>query len=361
MTRSSFTAVLLGGALAGACSKPNPLFLDTWDVVTDSGSNSETSLTASSLEPTTVDPTLTATSEPPTTTTTSTVTGSSEVTTSDPTPGTTETTGDSFICDNVDMNGCCEVVVDVEADTFFSNAEDGVGVGCPVTDPPPGYEMLACEHISFGRVKAAPVFKDVGNIVAAVKNVNMMVLRFPTKDGQLVSDAGPVPSEQIKAIHLAVTGEVEWDKYSDLEFAVHGLGADLNWDEGDNLENAAACLDGKASFACRECGPQLMTCSGAWANGPQPIPQNAAPIGTVEMLPDPDPMKPTAVLPLDLSGFGPATGWIPKIVSGLALVPSSSTYVEPAPADLVLFPGALLHARESEEAAPQLRLKVCKP
>ncbi|MCY1058019.1 hypothetical protein [Nannocystis sp. SCPEA4] len=359
MTRSSFTAILLGGVLAGACSKPNPLFLDTWDVVTDSGSNAQTTLTASSLEPTTVDPTLTATSDPPTTTT-GTATSSSDATTTEPTPGTTtETTGEPFVCDGVGVNmeGCCEVVIDVEADTFFSNAEDGVGVGCPVTDPPPGYPMLACEHISFGRAKAAPVFKDVGNIVAAVKGVNMMVLRFPTKDGQLLSDEGPVPSEQIEAIHLVVTGEVEWDKYSDLKFAVHGLGADLTWEEGDNLEDAAACLDGKASFACRECPSELMAeCPGPWDGGPQPIPDNAAPIGTVEAS---QLEMTTGIQPLDLSGFGDPAGWIPKIVSGLALVPSSSTYVDMDPAELVLFPGAKLYARESNKI-PQLKLKVCK-
>lgn len=360
MTRSSFTAILLGGVLAGACSKPNPLFLDTWDVVTDSGSNAQTTLTAGSLEPTTVDPTLTATSDPPTTTT-STATSSSDATTTEPTPGTTtETTGDVFVCDGVgvDMDDCCTLTVEIEADTFFSDAIDGVAVGCALAgEPPPGYPMLACEHVSFGRAATVPLFNDNGQIGGAVTGVSMMVLRFRTKDGLLLSNAGPVPSEQITEIRAGVAAETEWGKLNALQFAVHGFDGGLTWVEGDNLVGAAACLDDKASFACRDCGEEVTKCDAPWGNPSKPVPDGVAPIGTVDAVLD---AEMPGMLSLDMTPFGSPAEWIPKIVGGLVLLPRSSTYDGVPYEALVPYPGLKVHAREADVPDPLLKLKVCK-
>lgn len=361
MNRKSFTAILLGGALAGGCSKPNPLFLDTWDVITDSGSVSQTS--AVTLETTTIEPPTT--SDPPVTTTSSstspsTITSSSDITTTtsttEPNP-TTETTGEGFVCDGLDddMDGCCELTVEVEADTFFSDAVDGVGMdGCPIA-PLQDNPTLACRHISFGAVLEMAVFKDTGDIEAAVIGANMMALRFPTKDGQLVSkENGPIPTGAITSVKLEVVANYNHDHYADLRFTLLGLGVD-GWVEGA-VKAPTSCVDGLASFACLACGQT----AGGPCDPPWPMKESITPelqkLGVVVADPDQD----SGLAPIDLNSLDlPPTDWVPMIAGGLVMEPLSSTFKGQSYDSLMPLPGITIGTHEGTTPA-HLLVSVCK-
>ncbi|MFY0531836.1 hypothetical protein [Nannocystis pusilla] len=96
---------------------------------TDSGGTTETTTstgmttTTSSVSDSETDPT---TESPTSTSTTTSTTGPG--TTEAPTSTSTTTGGDPFLCE-VDREGCCEVELEVEADTFFGDAFDGVVPG----------------------------------------------------------------------------------------------------------------------------------------------------------------------------------------------------------------------------------------
>ncbi|MDC0720789.1 hypothetical protein [Nannocystis bainbridge] len=358
MTRSSFTAILLGGALAGGCSKPNPLFLDTWDPVTDSSSQSMTSVGPS--EPTTLDPPVTVTGDPPTTTSTTddiTSTVSSDPsTTTGPNP-TTETTGEPFLCpgDQLDMEGCCFVDVPVAADTFFSDANDGVGTGCTLSDLPVEYSMLECKHVSFGRAPTVSLFKDNGNIGPAYTGTSVMALRFPLQDGRLVSKNGPIESEQIESIHLEMWAQYQKNVHSDLKFAVHVLDASLEWDEGDG-DGATGCANGLASFHCFECGAQVGNgCAMDWGGDPQPVQAASQPLGIVDFVGDGN----SGIEPIDLKPLGEPKDWVPQLAGGFVLVPHSSKYMGTSYDEWMPFPGVTVEAREGLGDDPKLRARVC--
>ncbi|WAS96103.1 hypothetical protein [Nannocystis punicea] len=358
MTRSSFTAILLGGALAGGCSKPNPLFLDTWDVVTDSGgSQSQTSV--GTIEPTTVSPPTTTSTDPPLTTTSSTsLTSSSDVTTTTTEPNpTTETTGDPFVCDELDMNGCCEVVVAAEADAFFSDAVDGAsGVGCPPAEPPLENKDLECKHISFGSSPAVRVFKDNGEIQAADKGISMMAMRFPTKDGQLLSQDGPVPTDLIDSVQLELAATYNQIFYSDLKFTIYALGAS-GWMEGD-AGQPVSCIKGLASFACLACGDVVgQGCDATW------VPMQESTIldvlqtlGVVDAVAGGN----SGLAPIELGSLNSPTEWVPMIAEGgMVMAPHSSKFMGTAYPELMPSPGVKIGTHEAG-TPPLLRVRVCK-
>ncbi|MCY0987292.1 hypothetical protein OV203_09170 [Nannocystis sp. ILAH1] len=361
MNRKSFTAILLGGALAGGCSKPNPLFLDTWDVITDSGSVSQTS--AVTLETTTIEP-PTTTSDPPVTTTSSstspsTITSSSDHTTTSttgPNP-TTETTGEGFVCDGLDddMDGCCEVEVIVEADTFLSDALNFVVPGCPVA---PGPMDLDCQFLSFGAAKSGHLLKDDGSVDAAVLGVSMMLLRFPTKDGQLVSTEGPIVTETIKAIRLEVLAKYDDILYGEqMKFDLHTLDAGLEWVEGGG-DAATECVDGLPSFACRQCGATYdADCTAWWGGEPgKSIPEVLQPLGVVDAV-----AINSGLEPIDLAPLGTPKDWVPAIVGGsLVVVPRSAVYKGTKYDELFPAPGIEFHTLDGG-APPKLVARVCEP
>ncbi|WP_434418677.1 hypothetical protein [Nannocystis pusilla] len=358
MNRKSFTAILLGGALAGGCSKPNPLFLDTWDVITDSGSVSQTS--AVTLETTTIEPPTT--SDPPVTTTstatsTSTITSSSDnTTTTGPNP-TTETTGEGFVCDGVgvDMEGCCEVKVLVAADTFLSDATDGVNGECMVTQPP---KLIDCVSLSFGELKGGFLSKDDGT-VSAVEGITVMALQFPTEDGQLVSEAnGPIPTGSIASLRLEVQAEYNQALYGDqMQFSFHALDAGLGWTEGGS---ASECADGFPSFTCRQCGAMVGDDCVAWWHDEEmkPVVEVLQPLAVVDTVGEAGVLK-----SIDLAPLGSPADWVPKIVGGsLVVAPRSATFngMDYKEKELFPAPGIAFHTRESD-TPPRLVARVCKP
>lgn len=360
MNRKSFTAILVGGALAGGCSKPNPLFLDTWDVITDGGSVSQTS--AVTLETTTIEP-PTTTSDPPVTTTSSstspgTITSSSDntTTTTEPNP-TTETTGEGFVCDGigVDMDGCCEVKIQVEADTFLSNADDFVVPGCPTA---PGPMDLDCQFLSFGNVKAGYLLHDDGSVDAAVLGVSVMLLRFPTKDGQLMSSHGPIATDTVESVRLEVLAEYDDELYGEqMQFALHTLDAGYAWAEGD-IDGATPCVDGLPSFACQQCGPTYdAECTSKWIDDPEKSFLDVLQLlGVVDAVATNGGLK-----PIDLAPLGAPKDWMPALVGGsLVVVPQSAVYKGVPNAELFPAPGIKIHALEGS-SPPKLVARVCEP
>lgn len=355
MTQRSLT-VVLAGALLAACSKPNPLFLDTWDGVSDSGSNSETAtnptltdppVTTTSTPTTTTPTTVTSTTETPPTTSTST-TSTSGVTTEDPeTVGTTE---DVLPCEP-DMEGCCEVEIGAAADNFFTNAHADVGnSGCPlVPNPEPDQEMLPCEFWSFGKAPKLQLFNDYEVVwISLTKGASALALRFPTKNGELVAAGQQIPWALVKSMVLELTVEIDWAVFSDLDFQLLGLPADQTWTEGDDQPEMVPCVDNNSSYRCRACGPTILgECAGPW-DGADPL------------------MALHAVVP-GVQGAGPdkleieiaETSWLANFTGGLVVLPNSSKI------DGQAFPqvpsGALfVHARESG-SPPTLRARVCMP
>ncbi|MBZ5710594.1 hypothetical protein [Nannocystis pusilla] len=321
------------------------------DSSTDAGSaTATTTTTTDATGPTTTSESTTDAGSTTTTTTTSTPTTStsSSAATDDSTSETGTTTGGPFFC-AVEPDGCCVVTIEVEADTFFSDAVDGIGGGCPVVQNP--NEPLACEHWSFGKASQAPLFKDDGQVDSAVKGTSVMALRFPMQDGALLSEDGPIPNEVIAASSLELAAEIEWDKISDLKFSIHAFDPDQSWQEGDGLA-ATPCVDGLASWACAECGPMIQQCVTPWANMP--------PMTALGVVSAPDGGDPGA-LALDLAELGAPSSWVPALTSGLVLAPSSSTYEGQVLNEQVPFGPLVVEARESQSAPPRLRLTLCQP
>ncbi|PCC75307.1 hypothetical protein SAMN02745121_03970 [Nannocystis exedens] len=317
----------------------------------DSGGATET--TTSTTAMTTTSSTVGSESEATTASPTSTSTSTTEPgTTEAPTSTSTTTTGDPFFCP-VDMDGCCEVAIEVEADTFFSDAIGGIVEGCPLVDfAPPEFTALRCEHFSFGAIAELQVFNDDGGISAPVVGRSVMALKFPSADGTLLLAGEPVPNEWIQAAHLELSAEVDWTLFDDLRFSVHGLGADAIWQESQD-EAATGCVDGLASFACLGCGKTVGgECESPWTEPPGTSP----PLAIVDGLPDQD----AGLLPIDLAPLGAASEWVPEIAGGVVVVPSSSTFMDQAFVEHVPYPGLRLHARESG-TAPRLRLRLCQP
>ncbi|MDC0668168.1 hypothetical protein [Nannocystis radixulma] len=341
--RLAFACSFVLVALSACPSEPSG------DSSSDAGSaTAATTTTTDATGPTTTSESTTDAGSTTTTTTSTPTTSTSSTTTDDSTSETGATTGEPFLC-AVEPDGCCVITIEVEADTFFSDAVDGIGGGCPVVQGP--NEQLDCEHWSFGKAQAAPLFKDNGMFDSAVAGTSLMALRFPMQDGALLSEDGPIPSEVIVASRLELAAQIDWDKISDLQFAVHALDPDESWQEGDALD-ATPCIDGLSSWACAECGPSPEQCDTPWASMP--------PMTSLGVVAAPDSGGP-GVLALDLAALGEPSSWVPAITSGLVLAPSSSTYEGMANEEWVPFGPIVVEARESQSLTPRLHLTLCQP
>jgi hypothetical protein len=245
------------------------------------------------------------------------------------------------------MEGCCEVTIAVEADTFFSDAVDAANAGCPMGQP---QDQLGCEHLSFGRAPVASLFKDNGEFDSAIVGMSMLALRFPSADGALLFDGEPIPNEVILGASLELGADVNQDLFAALSFAIHGF--DAAWTEGDG-QAAEPCVDGLASFACRECGPMV---AGACAIDWQDPPGTSNLLGIVEGVQDGN----NSLGPIDLAPLGAPSEWVPEIAAGLLVVPNSSTFQGMQFPDHMPYPGVQVQTRESN-AAPKLRVRLCQP
>ncbi|WAS99310.1 hypothetical protein [Nannocystis punicea] len=319
---------------------------------TDSDGSTQTGTSPTSTTTTTTDSESDATTVSPTTTSTTTST-SETATTVEPTSTSTSTSttgGEAFFCDEVDMDGCCEVTIAVEADTFFSDAVDAVNSGCPMDEL---QGELECQHLSFGGVPEALLFKDDGAIESAIVGTSVLALRFPSADGALLFDGEPIPNELIQAAHLDLSAQVDHNTFAELRFAVHALDADAAWVEGEGGA-AVPCVDGLASHGCRECGPMAGdACASPWSVPPG----TSNLLGIVESVEDVG----NLLEPLDLAPLGAASEWVPEIAAGLVIVPSSSTFKGTSYPEHMPYPGVQVQTRESGSDAPTLRLRLCLP
>ncbi|MFY0531835.1 hypothetical protein [Nannocystis pusilla] len=177
---------------------------------------------------------------------------------------------------------------------------------------------MECRHFSFGATPQLQVFKDDGSVSASVVGQSMMALRFPSADGALLLAGQPIPNEVIQAAHLLLSVEIDWTLFEDLRLAVHGIDADATWLEGQ--EEATGCVDGLASFACRECGA---TAGGACASEWPEAPGMSPPLGVVDGLADGG----QGLMPIDLAPLGAASEWVPAIAGGLVVAPSSAKFM----------------------------------
>ncbi|MCY1005760.1 hypothetical protein OV079_09315 [Nannocystis pusilla] len=340
------TLVLMGSSACGGDPGDSSGSTDsggTTETTTSTGMTTTSSATESESDATTAAPTSTSTN------TSTTGPGTTEA----PTSTSTTTTGDPFLCE-VDMEGCCDVDLEVEADTFFADVVDGVSLeGCPLLDfPPPDFADLKCRHFSFGAAPELRLIRDDGSVSAPWVGQSVMVLRFPSADGALLLDGEPIPHEVIQAAHLELSAEVDWTLFAGLRFAVHGLDADATWLEGQG-DGATGCVDDLASFACLACGAEVdAACATEW---PEP-PGMSPPLGLVEGLKGEDP----GLQPIDLAPLGAASDWVPAIAGGLVIAPDASKFMGQAFEELVPAPGLLVRTRESF-APPRLRLRLCQP
>lgn len=347
MHRAS-TTLLLAGALSSACSKPNPLFLDTAGGVSEGGSQADTEGSSGGVD--TATPTTTTTGEPTTGAVATGTVSSEPMTSSGPTSGTTG--GQDFFCQVDPMTQCCDVMVPVEADNFFSDAVDGAGQpGCPFApNPPPGFEMLACGDWSFGTVKELRIFNDfdgMGNL-DPIKHHSFMALRFPMKGGELVLDGDPVPWAVVSTIKLQMPASVRWDLYDGFLFGFNGLPADQAWGEGDpQFTVPVPCKDGNSSYYCLECAAMPGACATDWT-GLDPIQVYKGDLFAAE---GDD---------LGLLEFViPEPAWIVDSPGGLVLVPDGAAI---GMSNLPFVPSGAIVAKARESGSPaRLKLTLCQP
>lgn len=241
MHRASFT-VLLAGALA-ACTKPNPLFLDTAGGVSEGGSQVDTGVSSAGSE-TSATPT-TGTSEPPPPTTTEVVTGSgSEPVTSSGSESTTEP-----VCDGTeDLVYVNEGPINLTYDAFVYYEPPAGPTGCTL-EP----EDAVCTKRNWG---AEPKFL-LGYGVDPMSVRSYMALRF--EPSALIS-AEELADIDIVEVTIELSfyfkamppgGVVEFDVYPFLDG-----GPETVWLEGSGYGEAGEDADGGATFDCSRSSPE---------------------------------------------------------------------------------------------------------
>ncbi|HEY8375816.1 MAG TPA: hypothetical protein VIK91_04965 [Nannocystis sp.] len=359
MTRRPST-LILAGALAAGCSKPNPLFLDTVGSGSDSGgasttgANTVTEAPGTTVEPTSSGTTAALTTSWPGTTGTShgTTSTSESSSTSGVGPTSDATTDEPFVCEP-DLEGCCEVRVEAVADSFFTDAVDGANPnGCPLAgDKPP-----LCSKWSFGRATELTLFSDYTNKDWPT-GISVLALRFPMEGESIVVDGEVVPQDLVKKIvlELSLSKPIDWQKYDKFEFDLYGLPEGDMWTEGDGM-GVVPCANGNSSYACRACGANPNAdCLTAWSDQ-DPI---VTWLGKVTANLGGQPM----LLELPFQTNQDVENhyhyeWLVAGQVGLVVVPTG-VVIDGIGEDRV--PGEVLkvHARESG-MAPALRLTVCK-
>lgn len=357
MTRSSFTRILLGGALAAAaCSKPNPLFLDTWGV-TDSGGTSEMSATSQTTPPTTPT-TATAsgvTDDPPTTTT-----ATSSWTTLD--PPTTESS-DSEVSETTADPPCTpsEFELAPEHDTFLiTKADAGNTCNLPMVDE---FVGGLCTFLDFGQLGRLSSFSGPDMLEPSIDWLSAYVVRFPRDEqGRLVSPQGPTPLAELEKVDLwiAYSRPPNGDAVDSVTLKLFALPPGAPWVEGPGAGSVCTVGAEVATHYCRQCmGEDLMgkpiTCPPEWTwYGGEFSLDSLIPLAEVEV-PAPTPDGGTHHFSLDTKWFGADEN------EGFAVV---ATGVVAGGTPGAVDPGMIrLHAKEYTDAAlrPTLKVQVCSP
>lgn len=348
MTRRPST-LILAGALAAACSKPNPLFLDTLGPTSDTdgpsttGTNTVTGMPGTTTEPTSAGTTAAlTTTDPGSTGTTGTTTSTSTSSSSTSGGPTSDATTDApFFC-VPNLEGCCEVRIDAIADSFFTDATDiAMQQECPVV----GMKVPKCARWSFGRAKELTLFND-GDGFMGLQGVSVMALQFPMEAGQLVVGGDVIPWSVVNKAVLELSVTTNWQIYNEFEFRLYWMPESDAWFEGDDGMGPVECFGDDSSYACRKCGPDPVTCEGWSAVKPIVV------ANKLDELVAEQGAEPTL---LDLPITTPSS--LADAHTGLVVMPFAVKYMGEVQ-DVVPGHALTVKARESE-TPPALRLWVC--
>lgn len=338
-------------ALIPACSKPNPLFLDTWEGLSEGAT--QISGETTSDPPTTSSSTLptTSTSEPNETTTTTTTTTGETTETTVGSSGPVETTGEMKLCEPDGM-GCCTIGIPAIADNFFTDAVDLVKQGCTLAgeELTQAEKMLSCSVWSFGKVPQLQIFNDPnGNgQFATLKHLSVMALRFPVDGGQLIHDGVKIPWLNIKSMALVIPATVLWEKFDEFTFGLYGLPLAQMWSEGDAMNAAVPCEDKNSSLGCRVCGATIGVCDTKWTD------ETPIQVYKTDLTAKPGDDPGLLYLPLPPEGQDA----LMDSPGGLVLVPSAA--VDSQGIGLNYVPSGVITAQARESGdAPRLVVEVC--
>ena len=235
MNRASYT-LLLAGALS-ACTKPNPLFLDTVGGVSEGGSQADTEGTSGGVDTAT---TTTTGIEPMTSAGVTGMVTSDSVTTAGPTSGSSGapacTPMEPLVLQNTEM-------FDVSIDTFLVR-EPPLGPGCTLSGDP---DMPGCALRNWGAADYMPLAYGAGpdEQVRA-----FLALRF---DRAMLPTIEDLPDEDITNIELELVfsynGAAQGTKTDIVAAPFNLVPPSEMWAEGVGYGDPLAEVGG-ASFAC---------------------------------------------------------------------------------------------------------------
>jgi hypothetical protein len=343
--RHGLFTLALAAALA-ACSKPNPLFLDTWEGISEGSSQIDTSAT-------TVDATVTASSgssvDPTSTTTIDETTTADATATSSPPTGTTGSTGHACVSQEIDVPPL--------RDTFVVESTDA-GMGCTL-DGVNGEVFPAgkCRYLEFGGAPRLSLFK--GTDIDDSDRFSAYLLDFPRDDsGQVLDDGEAIPVEALESVSLRLAySDPGGYGYKAAVVDLYVFPTDFQGVKGEWLEGSGVgdlCSEG-SNFDCAQCEPgNPPTCSQKWFGLPAfTVPPAMFKLASVE-LPITGKDGDTALVELDPALFGskPNNGFM-VVMQGLVDGMQILTDNQPGP--------LRMHAKEFEDPnfRPALVVKAC--
>lgn len=353
--RLGLSTLALAAALT-ACSKPNPLFLDTWGGVSEGSSQASAETTdeptATTASASSVDPTATTT-----TTTVDETTTAGPTATSEPPTGTTSSTGSE--CTQKDL------MIRPANDTFLVRALPSGAPVCALYGDEENFIQSKCADLEFGQQPIMSVFNDLdpADPMMVAERLGVYVLDFARDDeGQLLPDDGEpavVPVEAIEQVFLQLAySNPSPDEYDQLIVDLYAIppeidGMATDWHEGPGKGNI--CKAG-ANLACQECSPQgPPACAAKWGGKAELEIAGTQFIGNFS-LPGAGPEGTIVTIPLDRKYFGIEGN------RGFVIVPKAIKLGEQQVGE-GLKPGRVrMHAEEYEDDAelrPGLVVKAC--
>jgi hypothetical protein len=255
MRHGLFTLAL--AAALTACSKPNPLFLDTWEGLSEGGSQitavTTDDATATASSASSVDPTSTATTTIDETTT------AGPTATSEPPTSTTGSTGQACASQTLEL-------LPPARDTFVVRATDA-GDSCTL-DGSNG-ELFAgkCHLLDFGAVEMLSLFRG-DDPIDEIERISAYLIDFPRDGAGQVIHGDVIPSAQLEqvALRLAYSDPEEYG-FDQANVEVYALplefdGKQAEWSEG---AKAGALCEAGSTFLCAQCkAGDKLNCTAPW-------------------------------------------------------------------------------------------------
>lgn len=344
--RHGLFTLALAAALAG-CSKPNPLFLDTWEGLSESA-------TQSGPGPTTVDATVTGSSGDSVEPTSTSTTAPDETTmahmtgTSAPPTGTTGSSGTGCVSQELDLPPL--------RDTFVVESTD-VGISCTLDGVNGEVYGGTCRELEFGGAPRVSLFR--GTDIDDTERFSAYLLDFQRDgDGRLLHDGEAIPVDAIEQVSLRLAysdpGGYGYDAAVVDVYVIPPeiMGEAAEWLEGSGVGDP--CTEG-STFNCAQCkAGKPMECAESWFGKKEfSALADVFKLASVE-LPITGKDGDTALLKLDPALFGvePNNGLL-VMMQGLVMGMQILTDTPPGP--------LRMHAREFPEAnlRPGLVVQAC--